>query len=132
MEGQCFIYLKSQWGTNISRFQEYQFPLRFQFPWKFLHNLRRNPYVQLNIFPDPIHKKGFSIYDPVTICNFPEKLAQNKYICVGPQNISSLLDISCPLDFSKLLQILLNGNCLIFKIPCNRVILTVIISKHSR
>ena len=40
------------------------------------------PYVQLNIFPAPIHKKGFSIYDPVTMCNFPEKLAQNNNICV--------------------------------------------------
>ena len=26
-------------------------------------------------FPAPIHKKGFPIYDPVTICNFTEKLA---------------------------------------------------------
>ena len=38
-------------------------------------------YVQLNIFLDPIHKKGFSIYGPVTTCNFPEKLTQNKYMC---------------------------------------------------
>ena len=46
-----------------------------------------------------IHEKGFSIYGLLTICNFPEKLAQTKYICVGSWNISSLLDISCPLDF---------------------------------
>ena len=44
--------------------------------------MRDNPDVQLNIFTDPIHKKGLPIDDPVTICNFPEKLAQNKYICV--------------------------------------------------
>ena len=30
-----------------------------------------------------LYKKGFSIYDQVTIWNFPEKRAQNKYICVG-------------------------------------------------
>ena len=51
--------------------------------WKFLNNLRGTPYFQLNIFQSPIHKKGFSIYEPVTICNFPEKLAENKYICIG-------------------------------------------------
>ena len=50
-------------------------------------------YVQVNIFLHPIYKKGFSIYGPVTICSFPEKLAQNKYICVASWNISSLSDI---------------------------------------
>ena len=64
-----------------------------------MHNLRRTPYVQLNIFVDAIHKKGFDIYDPVTVCNFPEKLSQKKYICVGSYNISFLLDISCPLGY---------------------------------
>ena len=43
----------------------------------------RHSYVQLNTFPAPTHKKCFSIYDPVTIGNFSEKLTQNKYICVG-------------------------------------------------
>ena len=80
VEGQCLIYQKSQWGTNISRLLEYQFPLRFQFPWKFLHNLRGTLYVQVKIFPAPIHKKAFFIYDPVTICSFAQKLAPNKYI----------------------------------------------------
>ena len=46
--------------------------------------MRGNPYVQLNIFPDSIHEKGFPIYYRETICNFTEKLAQNKYICVSP------------------------------------------------
>ena len=41
---------------------------------------KHSPYVQLNIFLDSIDKKGFSICCPVTICNFPEKLAQNKYM----------------------------------------------------
>ena len=76
-------------------------------------------------------KKGFSTYGPMTICNFTEKLAQNKYICVWPYNISSLFSINCPLDFWKVLDILLNDNSLIFKIPYNKVILTVIISTHS-
>ena len=34
------------------------------------HSLRLTEY-----FTDPIHKKGFSIYDPVTISNFAAKLA---------------------------------------------------------
>ena len=42
--------------------------------------MRGTAYVQGNIFPDPTHKKGFEIYDPVTIFNFLEKLAQNKYM----------------------------------------------------
>ena len=66
--------------------------------------MRGTPYVQLNIFPDTIHKKR--IYDPVPIFNFPEKIAQNKYICVGSYNIRSLLDISSPLDIWKDLDIL--------------------------
>ena len=46
-------------------------------------NLKGTVYVQLNNFPDRRHKKSFDIYDPVTICNFPKTLPQNKYICVG-------------------------------------------------
>ena len=52
-------------------------------PSKFVCNLRGTPYVKLNIFPNPIHKSGLKISYPVTICNFPEKLAQKKYICAG-------------------------------------------------
>ena len=72
-----------------------------------MHNLRDTPYVQLKIFPDPLYKKGFSIEDRMTICNFPEKIAQSKYICVRSWNISSLLDISCALDFWEVLEIVL-------------------------
>ena len=104
----------------------------FQFPWNSLHNLRGTPDVQLNIFPDSIHKKGFFIFYPVAIFNCQEKLVQNKYLCGGSQNISSLLEISCALAFGKVLKILLNDNSLIFKNPYNRVIWTAIISKHSR
>ena len=63
--------------------------------------MRDAAYVQLNNFPDHIGKKDFHIYEPVTICNFSEKLAQDKYICVGSYNISSLVDISCRLHFLK-------------------------------
>ena len=53
-----------------------------RYPWKFPHNLKGNPFIQLNVFPYPIHKKGFPLYDPVTICNFTEKPAENKCICL--------------------------------------------------
>ena len=43
---------------------------------------------------------------------------------------SSILVV--PWIFEKHLEILLKDNSLILKIPCNKVILTVIISKHSR
>ena len=58
-------------------------PCEILVPLEILHSLRSTRYVQLKIFPAPIHKIGFSIDDPATICNFPEKLAQNKYISVG-------------------------------------------------
>ena len=45
--------------------------------------------------------KKVHIYDHLEIFNFPKKLAQNKFICVGSQSISSLLDISYPLHFWK-------------------------------
>ena len=48
-----------------------------------MHNLRGTAYVQLNNFRDLIPKRDFDIYEPVTNCNFPKKLAQNKYVCVG-------------------------------------------------
>ena len=45
-----------------------------------LKNLRGTAYVQLI---DYIHKNDFDLYDLVTISNFPQKLAQNQYICVA-------------------------------------------------
>ena len=45
-----------------------------------LKNLRGTGYVQLI---DYIHKNDFDLYDLVTISNFPQKLAQNQYICVA-------------------------------------------------
>ena len=58
-------------------------PCEILVPLEILHSLRSTRYVQLKIFPAPIHKIGFSMYDPVTMCNFPEKFARNKYICVA-------------------------------------------------
>ena len=78
---------------------------RILIPPEIFHHLKisaqfeRALYVQKNIFLDPIHKKCLLVYGPATISDFPEKLAQNKYICVGSYNISSLLNISCPLEF---------------------------------
>ena len=52
-------------------------------PWKFLLNLRGTTDVELNIFPYPIHKKDFDIYEPVTICNFPKKSSKKQvYMCM--------------------------------------------------
>ena len=127
-----FHLLKELVGNQYLKVLRILVPPEILVPRKILHNLRVTPYVQLNIFPDPIHQKSFSIYDPVTICNFTEKLPQNKYICLRSKNISSVLDITCPFPFWKVLKILLNDNYLIFKIPYNRLIWTVIISKHSR
>ena len=78
-----FHLLKKLVGNQYLKVLRILVPPEILVPLKFLHNLRGNPYVQLNIFQDTIHKKGFPIDDPVTICNFTEKLAQNKYICVG-------------------------------------------------
>ena len=51
-------------------------------PLEISGQFKRTPHVQLNIIPDPIHKNGFTIYNPVRNCNFPSKLAHNKYVCV--------------------------------------------------
>ena len=40
-----------------------------------------NSYVQLINPQDHIHKSDFNIYLLVTISSFPQKLAQNQYIC---------------------------------------------------
>ena len=65
--------------------------------------LRGTPDVQLNIFPDFIHKKGFSIYDPLAVCNLTEKLAQNKYIYVYDLRILLSFSITVvPWVFEKL------------------------------
>ena len=45
--------------------------------------LERHCLCSTEYFPDPIHKKDFGIYQPVTNCNFPKGLAQTKYVCVG-------------------------------------------------
>ena len=91
-----FHLLKELVGDQYLKVFGILLPSEILVHWKFLHNLRGIPYVQLNIFLDPMHKRGSDIYDQVTICNFPEKFAQNKYICIGSSNISSLLHISCP------------------------------------
>ena len=41
VEWQCFIYQKSLWGINIWTFLEYQFPLRYQFPFLFLQKFEK-------------------------------------------------------------------------------------------
>ena len=69
-----FHLLKKPVGKQYIKVLRILVPLRFLFPSIFRHNLRCTPYVQLNIFPDSLFKKGFSIYDPVTMCNFTEKL----------------------------------------------------------
>ena len=85
-------------------FLEHQLPITYQFPQQFLENLTGTAYVQLINFQDHIHKSDFHIYHPVTMSNFAQKLAQNQYICVATQNISSLADIISPLLFLKSLR----------------------------
>ena len=58
-------------------------------------------YVQQINFQDHIHKRDFDIYYPLTISDFPQMQAQNQYVCVGTQNISSLSDISSLCFFCK-------------------------------
>ena len=57
-------------------------PHEILFPLEISAQFGRQSLCSTEYFPDPMHKKGFPIYDPVIICNFPEKLAQNKYICI--------------------------------------------------
>ena len=102
-----FHFLKKPVGNEYIEVPRILAPPEILVLQTFLHNSRGSANVQLNIFPDPIHKKGFDIYDPVTVDNFPKKLAKNKYIWVGSYNLTSLLDISCPLHFRKVLEILL-------------------------
>ena len=59
-------------------------------PQQFLQNFRDTAYVQLNNVQDPAHKNELDNYDPLTISNVQEKLAQNQHICVATQNNSSL------------------------------------------
>ena len=42
---------------------------------------RGNSYVQLMNLQDHRHESDFDIYLLVTISSFPQKLAQNRYIC---------------------------------------------------
>ena len=64
------------------------------------------------IFQKNLHKRNIYVYDLRILVS------------------SSILVV--PWIFEKHLEILLKDNSLILKIPCNKVILTVIISKHSR
>ena len=82
-------------------------------------------------YEDPIHICNFDIDHPVTISNFPQKLAKNQYICVGTNNISSLSYISSALVFRTTLRTTAEVNCLIFKIPCKKVIVIILYQQKS-
>ena len=56
--GECFIYQKHEWGTNIWRFLDLLVPPQNLVPLLFLQNLRGTAYVQLINFQDPIHKSA--------------------------------------------------------------------------
>ena len=77
-----FHFLKRPAGNQYPEVLRILVPHKILVLQKLLYNLRCTTYVQLNNFPDPIHQKDFDIYDPVTIYNFPKKLAQKKSICV--------------------------------------------------
>ena len=52
-------------------------------PKPFLRNLRQTAYLQLINIQNSTHKSDFNIYQPVTIFNFPQNLAENQYISGG-------------------------------------------------
>ena len=79
-----FHYLKKPVRKQYIKHIRILVPSKILVPLKISAQFERHSLFQLNIFRDPIHKNGFDISDPVTICNFPEKLAQSKYICLGP------------------------------------------------
>ena len=64
-------------------------------------------------------KKGFDIDDPGTIYNFP-KILHKKNICLGPQNISSLLDITRPLHFLNSFRTTASAELLNFQDPIQK------------
>ena len=82
-------------------------------------------------FPDLIHKKDFDIYDPVTICNLPTKLPPNKYMSRIFRILVPSQILHGPCIFWTDLELLLDQNCLIFKMPYKKLILTFIRSKDS-
>ena len=77
-----FHLLKKPVGNQYLDVLRIFVPTEVLIPLEILRNLRGTTYVQGNIFPDPTHKKGPGpvSYDLVTIFNFLEKLAQNKYM----------------------------------------------------
>ena len=79
-----FHFLKKPVGNEYIEIPRILAPPEILVLKTFLHNLSGSANVQLNIFPDPIHKKALDIYDPVRVDNFPKNLAKNKYIWVGP------------------------------------------------
>ena len=77
-----FHLLKKPVGNQYLKVLRILVPTEILVPLQIFAQFERNSLCPTAYSPDLIHKKGFSIYDPVTICNFLEKLAQNKYICV--------------------------------------------------
>ena len=69
-----FHLLKKPVGNQYLKVLRILVPPEILIPLEISAQFERHSYVQLNIFPDQIHQKSFSIYDPVAICNFPEKL----------------------------------------------------------
>ena len=82
-------------GQPIAGLQKMNYSL------KILQIGRLTACVQLINVQDPVHKNESDNNDPVTISNFPEKLAQNQYVCITTQNNSSLSNISSTLVFSE-------------------------------
>ena len=82
-ERAVFHLLKKPVGNQYLNVLRILVPPKILVPLEIYAHFERHSLCSTEYIPDPIHKKGFDIYDPVTICNFPEKLAQNKYMCVG-------------------------------------------------
>ena len=74
-----FRFLKKPVGNQYPEVLRILVPPQILVLHKFLHNLRGTAYVQMNNFPDLIHKKDFDIYDPVTIYNF--SCSKQIYMC---------------------------------------------------
>ena len=78
-----FHLLKNPVGNQYIEALRILVPPEILVPVEISAQFERHYLCSTEFFPDPVHQKDFDIYDPVTICNFPKILAQNKYLCVG-------------------------------------------------
>ena len=78
-----------------------------------------------------MHKSDFDIYHPQTTINFAQKLAQNLFLRGESQKLVSSQILHALCFFSKVSELLLKQNFLIFKIQQKKATLTLTVLEDS-